>query len=174
MTLGDSTNLRVGQKVYAIGQSLRVPARSRRASSVPSARCRSPTDWSSTKPSRRRRYHPGNSGGPLLNWHGEVIGINTIIASSVGQSAGIGFAIPINTAKAVVNDLVTLGRVRRLLWASAPSPSIPKWPVNWVSLPIMDFLCSSRTGRIRRPCRIAWRYRTRLPRQYSHHDRRRF
>ncbi|MFZ0560212.1 MAG: PDZ domain-containing protein, partial [Terriglobales bacterium] len=44
---------------------------------------------------------------------GEVIGINTMIASSVGQSAGIGFAIPINTAKAVVNDLVTLGRVRR-------------------------------------------------------------
>jgi S1-C subfamily serine protease len=48
-----------------------------------------------------------------LNWHGEVIGINTMIASSVGQSAGIGFAIPINTAKAVLNDLVTLGRVRR-------------------------------------------------------------
>jgi S1-C subfamily serine protease len=45
--------------------------------------------------------------------HGEVIGINTMIASSVGQSAGIGFAIPINTAKAVINDLLTLGRVRR-------------------------------------------------------------
>ena len=57
--------------------------------------------------------NPGNSGGPLLNWHGEVIGINTMIASSVGQSAGIGFAIPVNTAKAVLNDLVTLGRVRR-------------------------------------------------------------
>ena len=57
--------------------------------------------------------NPGNSGGPLLNWHGEVIGINTLIASSVGQSAGIGFAIPVNTAKAVLNDLMTLGRVRR-------------------------------------------------------------
>src|SRR5256714_14198127 len=56
---------------------------------------------------------PGNSGGPLLNWHGEVIGINTMIASNTGQSSGIGFAIPINTAKAVLNDLVTLGRVRR-------------------------------------------------------------
>jgi S1-C subfamily serine protease len=59
--------------------------------------------------------NPGNSGGPLLNSHGEVIGINTLIASNpgVGQSAGIGFAIPINTAKAVLNDLLTLGRVRR-------------------------------------------------------------
>ena len=57
--------------------------------------------------------NPGNSGGPLLNYHGQVIGINTMIASSVGQSAGIGFAIPINTAKAVLNDLLTLGRVRR-------------------------------------------------------------
>ena len=57
--------------------------------------------------------NPGNSGGPLLNWRGEVIGINTLIASNVGQSAGIGFAIPVNTAKAVLNDLMTLGRVRR-------------------------------------------------------------
>jgi S1-C subfamily serine protease len=57
--------------------------------------------------------NPGNSGGPMMNGHGEVIGINTMILSSVGQNAGIGFAIPINTAKAVLNDLMTVGRVRR-------------------------------------------------------------
>src|SRR5207249_3258847 len=56
--------------------------------------------------------NPGNSGGPLMNWYGEVIGINTMILSSVNQNAGIGFAIPINIVKAVLNDLMTLGRVR--------------------------------------------------------------
>jgi S1-C subfamily serine protease len=58
--------------------------------------------------------NPGNSGGPLLNSRGEVIGINTLIATGgANQSAGVGFAIPVNAAKAVLNDLVTEGRVRR-------------------------------------------------------------
>jgi S1-C subfamily serine protease len=57
--------------------------------------------------------NPGNSGGPLLNSRGEVIGINTMIVGTAGQNSGVGFAVPINTAKAVLNDLVTLGRVRR-------------------------------------------------------------
>jgi S1-C subfamily serine protease len=62
----------------------------------------------------------------LLNWHGEVIGINTLIASNVGQSAGIGFAIPVNTAKAVLNDLVTLGRVRRPAMGVRTIPITPE------------------------------------------------
>src|SRR5271165_583789 len=114
MTLGDSSNLQVGQKVYAIGNPFGLAGTLTRGI-VSSIRQVEEPDGMVIEEAIQTdaAINPGNSGGPLLNWHGEVIGINTMIASSVGQSAGIGFAIPINTAKAVVNDLVTLGRVRR-------------------------------------------------------------
>jgi S1-C subfamily serine protease len=57
--------------------------------------------------------NPGNSGGPLLNSSGELIGINTAILSPSGASAGVGFAIPINMAVRVVDDLLRYGTVRR-------------------------------------------------------------
>jgi S1-C subfamily serine protease len=66
--------------------------------------------------------NPGNSGGPLLNSRGEVIGINTMIASASGGSSGVGFAIPINVAKSVLNDLVQFGRVRRPTLGIRPLP----------------------------------------------------
>jgi S1-C subfamily serine protease len=114
MTLGDSTNLQVGQKVYAIGNPFGLSGTLTRGivSSIRSVH--EPNGQAIDEAIQTdAAINPGNSGGPLLNWRGEVIGINTMIASNVGQSAGIGFAIPINTAKAVLNDLVTLGRVRR-------------------------------------------------------------
>src|SRR5205814_3300157 len=114
MTLGDSKNLQVGQKVYAIGNpfGLSGTLTSGIVSSIRSVQ--EPEGVTIDEAIQTdAAINPGNSGGPLLNWHGEVIGINTMIASNSGQSAGIGFAIPINTAKAVLNDLVTLGRVRR-------------------------------------------------------------
>jgi len=114
MTLGDSANLLVGQKVYAIGNPFGLAGTLTRGI-VSSIRQVQEPDGMVIEEAIQTdaAINPGNSGGPLLNWHGEVIGINTMIASNVGQSAGIGFAIPINTAKAVLNDLVTLGRVRR-------------------------------------------------------------
>ena len=57
--------------------------------------------------------NPGNSGGPLVNLQGEVVGINTAIASRSGSSAGIGFAIPSNLAKSVMDDLIPDGRIER-------------------------------------------------------------
>src|SRR5437867_1094813 len=114
MVLGDSRNLQVGQKVYAIGNPFGLSGTMTRGI-VSSIRQVQEPDGMKIDDAIQTdaAINPGNSGGPLLNWHGEVIGINTMIASNVGQSAGIGFAIPINTAKAVLNDLVTLGRVRR-------------------------------------------------------------
>ena len=57
--------------------------------------------------------NPGNSGGPLLNSRGEVIGINTAIASRSGESAGVGFAVPVTTVNRVLPDLMEFGRVLR-------------------------------------------------------------
>src|SRR5579862_6777887 len=113
-TLGDSKSLVVGQKVYAIGNPFGL-AGTLTQGIVSSIRSVSEPDGTKIDEAIQTdaAINPGNSGGPLLNYHGEVIGINSIIASNVGQSAGIGFAIPINTAKAVLNDLVTIGRVRR-------------------------------------------------------------
>jgi len=78
--------------------------------------------------------NPGNSGGPLLNSRGQVIGINSMIfTGGAEQSAGIGFAIPINTAKAVLDDLVSLGRVRR------PSLGIQTLPIGAQVAEQLDF-----------------------------------
>ena len=57
--------------------------------------------------------NPGNSGGPLLNIRGEVIGINTAIATHSGGYQGVGFALPINTAAQVYNDIIKNGKVTR-------------------------------------------------------------
>jgi len=59
--------------------------------------------------------NPGNSGGPLVNLRGEVIGVNTAIASGSGYYQGYGFAIPVNLARRVVDDLLQYGHVRRPL-----------------------------------------------------------
>ena len=57
--------------------------------------------------------NPGNSGGPLLDSRGRLIGVNTMIFSTSGMFAGVGFAIPVDTVRRVVNQLIKYGRVRK-------------------------------------------------------------
>ena len=126
--LGDSHGLQVGQKVYAIGNPFGLAGTMTRGIVSSIRPVREPNGATIDEAIQTdAAINPGNSGGPLMNWHGEVIGINTMILSSVGQNAGIGFAIPINTAKAVLNDLMTLGRVRRPALGVRTIPIIRNW-----------------------------------------------
>lgn len=68
--------------------------------------------------------NPGNSGGPLLNARGQLIGVNTMIFSPTGGSVGIGFAVPVATAKRVIDDILKYGRVRK------PSLGIEAYPLS--------------------------------------------
>ena len=114
VTLADSANLSVGQEVYAIGNPFGLSGTMTRGiiSSIRSIRNQDNAPIEDAIQTDAA-INPGNSGGPLLNSHGDVIGINTLILSNSDQNAGIGFAIPINTAKAVLGDLTRYGRVRR-------------------------------------------------------------
>ena len=124
--LADSTDLSVGQKVYAIGNPFGLAGTMTRGiisaiRPIRGAEGAPIEDAIQTDAA----INPGNSGGPLLNSRGEVIGINTMIASNgAEQSSGIGFAIPINTAKAVLADLTRYGHVKR------PSLGIVSYPIG--------------------------------------------
>lgn len=117
-TLASSDNLLVGQRVYAIGNPFGFQGTMTRGiiSALRSVQLPSGVKIDNAIQTDAS-VNPGNSGGPLLNSHGEVIGITTMIASNpnggADQSAGIGFAIPISTAKAVLDDFARYGRVRR-------------------------------------------------------------
>ena len=112
--IGDSKSLVVGQKVYAIGNPFGLSGTMTRGIISSIRSLKGERGYIDEAIQTDAAINPGNSGGPLLNAHGQVIGINTmILTGGVEQSAGIGFAIPINTAKAVLDDLVHLGRVRR-------------------------------------------------------------
>lgn len=65
--------------------------------------------------------NPGNSGGPLLNYKGEVIGINSAINSATGYNTGVGFAIPANTAKLIANELIEDGKITRAFLGLQPT-----------------------------------------------------
>lgn len=115
LPLGDSAALQVGQKVLAIGDPFGF--QSTLTTGVVSALGRtvqtSQTTFIDEAIQTDAAINRGNSGGPLINSHGEVIGINSAIYTPSGTTAGIGFAIPINTAKRIAHDLITDGRVHQ-------------------------------------------------------------
>ena len=113
--LANSNSLQVGQKVFAIGNPFGLSGTMTRGIISAIRSIKGPTGSAIDNAIQTdAAINPGNSGGPLMNSKGEVIGINTLIASNnADQSAGIGFAIPINTARAVLEDFSKYGHVRR-------------------------------------------------------------
>src|SRR5579885_1070889 len=115
LQLGDSSTLQVGQKVLAIGNPFGFE--STLTTGVVSALGRtvqtSQTTFIDEAIQTDAAINRGNSGGQLINSHGDAIGLNSAIYTPSGTTAGIGFAIPINTAKAIAHDLMTDGRVHR-------------------------------------------------------------
>lgn len=112
--LGDSDEVRVGDWVLAIGAPFGYTQTLTHG--IISAKGRSNVGGSDNYQDFIQTdapINPGNSGGPLVNLRGEVIGMNTAIATSVGQFAGVGFAIPINTARDVLPILIKGGKIRR-------------------------------------------------------------
>jgi serine protease Do len=122
--LGDSDKLRVGDWALAVGNPLGfnstvtlgiISALNRRDFRVEN-------DALDRVIQTDAAINPGNSGGALANISGEIVGINTAIASSTGASVGIGFAIPINSAKRIIKQLVDSGKVTRPYLGVAFSP----------------------------------------------------
>jgi S1-C subfamily serine protease len=127
LTLGDSSNLKVGQKVLAIGnpfglnETLTTGIISSIGRSIRSQDGAIMEDLIQTDAS----INPGNSGGPLLDSNGNIIGINTAIYSPSGGSVGIGFAIPVDTARRIVPDLIDKGYVSHPWIGVSLFPLIP-------------------------------------------------
>jgi len=113
--LGDSDDLRVGEWVVALGNPFGEGLRGTVTAGIVSAKGRSRiglTDYEDFIQTDAA-INPGNSGGPLVNLHGEVVGINTAIASRTGGYQGVGFAVPINLVKNIKDRLLSDGRVVR-------------------------------------------------------------
>jgi len=141
LILGDSSKLQVGQKVLAIGNPFGF--QSTLTTGVVSALGRtvqtSQTTYIDEAIQTDAAINRGNSGGPLINSHGEVIGINSAIYTPSGTTAGIGFAIPVNTAKRIAHDLMTEGRVRQA-FLGVQTLEVGGFLAEALDLPVQDGL----------------------------------
>lgn len=146
--LGDSSTLKVGQKVLAIGNPF---AYDRTLTTGIVSGLGRPVKNSDSNVIIRNMIqtdasiNPGNSGGPLLDSHGNMIGINTMIISGNGGSGsvGVGFAVPVDTARRVVPELIANGKVRRGWIDAVPIQLFPEL-VNYARLPVSTGLLLSR------------------------------
>lgn len=129
--VGQSSTLRVGQSVYAIGnpfgldQSLTTGVISALGREIKSLTGRPIRDVIQTDAA----INPGNSGGPLLDSSGRLIGVNTMIYSPSGASAGIGFSIPVDEVNWVVSDLIKYGKLKRPILGVELLPT--QYAQNW-------------------------------------------
>lgn len=144
--MGTSANLRIGQKVLAIGnpfaldRTLTVGIVSGLGRPIRTSNNLVIRDMIQTDAS----INPGNSGGPLLDSSGTMIGINTMIYSPSGGSIGIGFAVPVDTARRVVPDLIQFGVVRRGWIDIVPRQLFPQL-VRYADLPVDQGVLVSET-----------------------------
>jgi S1-C subfamily serine protease len=129
--VGQSSNLKVGQSVYAIGnpfgldQTLTTGVISALGREITSLTGRAIRDVIQTDAA----INPGNSGGPLLDSSGRLIGVNTMIYSPSGASAGIGFSIPVDEVNWVVSDLIKYGELKRPVMGIQLLPE--QYASNW-------------------------------------------
>lgn len=130
-TLGNSDSLWVGDWVIAIGNPLRQDLSGTLTLGVVSAKGRANLNFGKDSPVYQdyiqtdAAINPGNSGGPLVNINGEVVGVNAAISTVSGGNIGIGFAIPINIVKTVINDLEDKGYVERAYLGILPQEITP-------------------------------------------------
>jgi serine protease Do len=131
-TLGNSDSTRVGEWVLAIGNPMGEQFAFTVTAGIVSAKGRLLTGLQQSKYAIQdfiqtdAAINPGNSGGPLVNIRGDVIGINAAIASETGLSSGYGFAIPINLAHTVMEQLIRTGHVERAVMGVAIRDAQPE------------------------------------------------
>lgn len=127
--MGDSSDLQVGQKVLAIGnpfglgQTLTTGIISSLGRSIRAEGGNQIENVIQTDAA----INPGNSGGPLLDSDGKIIGVNSAIISPTGASVGIGFAVPVNTAKRILPELISKGHVSYAWIGATVYPLIPEF-----------------------------------------------
>ncbi len=136
--LGESASLQVGQRAIAIGNpfGLERTITTGVISSLGRTLERDDSDFQLAQVIQTdAAINPGNSGGPLLDSRGRVIGVNTAIRSLTGANSGVGFAIPVDTVKRVVPELIAHGRYRHT-WVGIQGRTITREIVEAMGLPV--------------------------------------